>query len=103
MVNSFVASVCITVMIINPARGNVINLYWFHNGALEKTNSLNGHSKENWINEHSFIIPLVKQILLCFKNQRYHACTIKCVIQKNVMIQEQEAFLKLVIGGTLIT
>ena len=52
MVNSFVSSVCITVMIINPARGNVINLYWFHNGALEKTNSLNGHSKENWINEH---------------------------------------------------
>ena len=36
-----------------------INLYWFHNDASERKNSLNGHSNEPQINEQRFIIPPV--------------------------------------------
>ena len=30
---------------------NAINLYWSHNDALERNNSLNGHSNDPRINE----------------------------------------------------
>ena len=35
---------------------DTINLYWFHNDASEKNNSLNGHSTEPQINGQRFII-----------------------------------------------
>ena len=41
-----------------------INLYWLHNDASEKNNSLNVHSNEPRINEYRFIIPHVRKNLL---------------------------------------
>ena len=37
-----------------------INLYWFHNDASERNNSLNGHSNEPRIKEQRLVIPPVK-------------------------------------------
>ena len=55
MVDSFVGSLDITVMInillwiikiMHKQMLKTINLYWFHNDASERNNSLNGHSKK---------------------------------------------------------
>ena len=60
MVNSFVASLDITVMInvlqeiikiLHEKMLKSKNLYWFHSCASEGNNTLNGHSNENWVNE----------------------------------------------------
>ena len=40
-----------------------INLYWFHNDASEKDNSLNGHFKDVRINEEMPVISSVKKNL----------------------------------------
>ena len=37
-----------------------INLYWFHNDAAERNNSLNDNSNEPRLNEQRFLIPPVK-------------------------------------------
>ena len=69
MVDSFVGSLDITVMInillwiikiMHKQMLKTINLYWFHNDASERNNSLNGHSKKPWINEQRFVIASAK-------------------------------------------
>ena len=69
MVNSFVFSLDIPVMInilyeiidiLHEKMLNAINLHWFHNDTLPENNSLNGHSKEAWINGESFFMSPVK-------------------------------------------
>ena len=59
MVNSFVVSLDITVMInilqeiikvLHEKMLKTIDFYWFHSDASKKKNSLNGHSNEPWIN-----------------------------------------------------
>ena len=39
------------IKILNEKILKAINLNWFQNNASAKTNSLNGHSNESWINE----------------------------------------------------
>ena len=69
MVNSFLVSLDITVMInilseitkvLHEKILKTINLYLIHKDKSEKNNSLNGHSNEPRINEKSFVIPPVK-------------------------------------------
>ena len=38
------------IKILHEEMLNAIYLYWFHNDTSEENNSLNGHSKEPWIN-----------------------------------------------------
>ena len=60
MVNSFVVSLDITAMInilqqiikiMHEKMSKAINLYWSHNYASKRNNSLNGHSSELRVNE----------------------------------------------------
>ena len=65
MVNSFVSSLDITVMIhilyeiikiLQEKMLNAIYMYWFHSDTSGKNNSLNAHSNESWTSKFFLVI-----------------------------------------------
>ena len=63
---------------------DAIYFYWFHNSTSEKNNSLNGHSKEPWLNEVCHISCQVKYSWHISCN-RYRSSHRRCSVRKGVL------------------